>query len=162
MLHWKQCGSWSGGFWRSQLIWIYTVYKRVDICMVSYCFGKWKFLNHRKVSANLYYQTSKFFFWQVHYGHLLVLGQVENFTISTRLTKYHGVLHQIKGNIFIYFLWAFFQYSSIFKSWTIKCKFISVFYTFILEKMLDCPKPCFLLEFEPRYVICNNVAFSQV
>ena len=73
MLPWKQCGTWLGGFWRSQLIWIYTVYKRVDICMVSYCFGKWKLFKHRKVSANLYYRTSKFFFGQVHYGHLLVL-----------------------------------------------------------------------------------------
>ena len=48
-------------------------------------FGKWKLFNHRKVSANLYYRTSKFFFGQVHYGQLLVLGQVENYTISTPL-----------------------------------------------------------------------------
>ena len=51
MLHWKQCGSWSAGFVRSQLIWIYTVYKRVDICMVSYCFRKCKLFKHRKVIA---------------------------------------------------------------------------------------------------------------
>ena len=35
----------------------------------------------------MYYQTSKIFFGQVHYGHLLVPGQVENFTISTPLVK---------------------------------------------------------------------------
>ena len=33
----------------------------------------------------LYYQTGKIFVGQVHYGHILVPGQVENFTISTPL-----------------------------------------------------------------------------
>ena len=78
MLHLKQCGSWSTGFFRSQLIWIYIAYKRVDICMVLYCFWKCKLFN-------LYYWTSKIFFGQVHYDHLLVPGQVENFDISTPL-----------------------------------------------------------------------------
>ena len=62
MLHWKQCGSWSAGFFRSQLIWIYTVYKKVDICMVSYCFRKCKLFKHRKVyihyhNSNLIWRT---------------------------------------------------------------------------------------------------------
>ena len=34
---------------RSQLIWIYTVYKRVDICTVSYCFRKCKLFKHIKL-----------------------------------------------------------------------------------------------------------------
>ena len=42
-----------------------SVYKRVDICKSS---------KHRKELANLYYRTSKIFFGQVHYGHLLVPG----------------------------------------------------------------------------------------
>ena len=99
MLHWKQCGSWSAGFFRSQLIWIYTVYKRVDIWMVSYCFRKCKLFKNRKVLDNLYYRTSKIFFGQVHYGHLLVpgqveKGQVENFTISTPLYIFERILSQ--------------------------------------------------------------------
>ena len=35
--------------------------------MVSYFFRKWKLFKHRKVYANLYYQTNKIFFRQVHY-----------------------------------------------------------------------------------------------
>ena len=73
----------SACFFRSQLIWIYTVYKRADICMVSYCFLKCKLFKHRKVFKLIW--TSKTFFGQVHYGHLLVPWQVENFTISTPL-----------------------------------------------------------------------------
>ena len=48
MLHCKQCGSWSAGFFRSQLIWIYTVFKRVNCLskerykLIS-CFGGVKF-----------------------------------------------------------------------------------------------------------------------
>ena len=36
---------------------------------------------------NLFFRTSRIFFGQVHYGQLLALGQVENFTISTPLHK---------------------------------------------------------------------------
>ena len=36
MLHSKQCGSWSAGSFRSQLIWIYTVYKIVDIFFILF------------------------------------------------------------------------------------------------------------------------------
>ena len=64
-------------------IWIYTVYKRVDIC------NAWFHTVFESVNclstANLYHRTSEIFFGQVHYGHLLVPGQVENFTISTPL-----------------------------------------------------------------------------
>ena len=49
--------------------------------MVSYCFESVNVV----VLANLYCRTSKIFVGQVHYGHLLVPGQVENFTISTPL-----------------------------------------------------------------------------
>ena len=42
-------------------------------------------LSTERYLANLYYRTSKLFFGQVHYCHLLVPGQVENFTISTPL-----------------------------------------------------------------------------
>ena len=42
-------------------------------------------LSTERYKLNLYCRTSKIFFGQVHYGHLLVPGQVENFTISTPL-----------------------------------------------------------------------------
>ena len=38
-------------------------------------------------SFGLFFRTSKSFYGQVHYGHLLVPGQVGNFTISTPLSK---------------------------------------------------------------------------
>ena len=44
-----------------------------------------KFFKHSKVKANLFFRTSKIFYGQIHYGYLLVPGQVENFTISTPL-----------------------------------------------------------------------------
>ena len=83
MLHWKQCGSWSAGFWRSQLNWIHTVYKRSDICTVLYCFQKCKLFKHR---GNLYYRTRKIFFGQVHYGHLLVPGQFSPGRVAQSVT----------------------------------------------------------------------------
>ena len=54
--------------------WFHTVIESVN-CLST---ERYKLLN-------LYYMTSKIFFGQVHYGHLLVPGQVENFTISTPL-----------------------------------------------------------------------------
>ena len=36
MLCGKQYGSWSAGFWRSQLIWIYTVFNRVYIWFILF------------------------------------------------------------------------------------------------------------------------------
>ena len=38
--------------------------------------------------SNLFFGTSKIFFGQVHYGHLLVPGQAVNFAISTPLVKW--------------------------------------------------------------------------
>ena len=35
--------------------------------------------------ASLFFRTSKIFFGEEHYGHLLVPGQVEHFTFSTSL-----------------------------------------------------------------------------
>ena len=56
--------------------------------LVSYCFQKCILFKHRKVYGILLICTIgqvKTIFGQVHYGHLLVPGQVENFTISTPL-----------------------------------------------------------------------------
>ena len=41
-----------------------------------------KLNKHRKVLANLFFQTNTIFFGQVHYGNLLVLGQIENKTLT--------------------------------------------------------------------------------
>ena len=55
-----------------------------SLYLVAYCFQKSKLYKHRNVLANLFFPTCKIFLGQVQYGHdLLVLGQVENFTIST-------------------------------------------------------------------------------
>ena len=59
-----------------------------SLYLVSYCFRKSNLFKHRKVNVNLYYRTSKLFFGQVHYGHFLVPGQVENVTISTPMNRY--------------------------------------------------------------------------
>ena len=45
-----------------------------------------------KDKANLPFWTSKFFIGQVHYGHLLVPGQVIFFTISTPLLLFSAPL----------------------------------------------------------------------
>ena len=52
-------------------IWFHTV------------FEKNKLFKHCKVLANLFFRTSNIFYGQVHFGLLLVSGQVENFTVST-------------------------------------------------------------------------------
>ena len=66
--------------------------------MVPYLFCKCKLSKHRKEQANLHHRTSKTLSGQAHYGHLLVPGQVENFTISTplhpRLERLYGILHK--------------------------------------------------------------------
>ena len=48
-------------------------------------------LSTERYLADLFFQTSKVSFGQVHYGHLLVPGQVENFTISTPLVLSKGI-----------------------------------------------------------------------
>ena len=58
-------------------IWFHTV------------FEKNKLFKHCKVLANLFFRTSNIFYGQVHFGVLLVPGQVENFTISTPLMAMH-------------------------------------------------------------------------
>ena len=54
MLYGKQYGSWSAGFFRSQLM-IYTVYKRVYIWFNTVLDDK--LFKHRKIYANLFYRT---------------------------------------------------------------------------------------------------------
>ena len=68
--------SWSGSILFARVdIWFYTVFERVNC------------LSTERYKANLFFRSSKHFYGQVHCGHLLVLGQVEKFTISTPLNK---------------------------------------------------------------------------
>ena len=41
ILHWKQWESWSAGFFRSQLIWIYTVFKRSQLIRIHTVYKSW-------------------------------------------------------------------------------------------------------------------------
>ena len=68
--------------------------------MVSFCFSKCKLFQHREAQANLYNRTSKIYFGQVHYGHLLVPGHVENFAISTPLVNFSPYLACSDRNAF--------------------------------------------------------------
>ena len=77
MLYGKQCGSWSAGFFRSQLIKVYTVFNTVYIWYIVQQSKNWT-----KLSV---FGTSKIFFGQVQYDHLLVRGLVSNLDISTPL-----------------------------------------------------------------------------
>ena len=66
--------------------WLFTVYKRVDIWFHTV----FKRVNCLSTERHMYRLICSFgqeiiFFGQVHYSHLLVPGQVENFTISTPL-----------------------------------------------------------------------------
>ena len=54
--------------------WFHTVFKSIN-CLST---------ERYKLICTI--RQVKFFFGQVHYGHLLVPGQVENFTISTLLS----------------------------------------------------------------------------
>ena len=57
-------------------------------CLLTFFIESVNSLSTERYLANLYYRTSKLFFGQVHYGNLLVPGQVENFTISTPLNMW--------------------------------------------------------------------------
>ena len=78
MLHWKQCGSWSAGFFRSQLIWIYTVYKRADIWFHT-VFESVNCLSTERYKLICTIGQVKFSLDKYIYGHLLVPGQVNFF-----------------------------------------------------------------------------------
>ena len=56
--------------------WFHSVFESVNCLSME---------RYKLICSILYYQASKIYFGQVHYGHLLVPGQVENFTISTPL-----------------------------------------------------------------------------
>ena len=61
--------------------WFHTVFESVNYLSTE----------RYKLICTTMYQTRKIFVGQVHYGHLLVPGQVENFTISTPL---YGLAHK--------------------------------------------------------------------
>ena len=54
-------------------IWFHTVFERINC------------LSTVRYKLIFFFRTSKIFYGQLHFGYLLVLGQVENFTISTPL-----------------------------------------------------------------------------
>ena len=64
-------------------IWFHTVFERI-ICLSTV-----------RYKLFCFFQTSKIFYGQVHFGFLLAPGQVENFTISTPLTKLFLCTHNI-------------------------------------------------------------------
>ena len=66
------------------IFWLITMSSPVAL-KTMWILISWLLQKPADLDLHLYYQTSKIFFGQVHYGHLLVPGQVENFTISTPL-----------------------------------------------------------------------------
>ena len=115
MLHWKHSGSWSAGF-RSQLIWIYTVYK--SWYLISDCFRKSKLFKHRKVLANLFFQTSiiwpftcpwtsrKFYYFQTLVNNESRCKVINLLCItSINLLKFCWLLYYLHWNLFSLIKW---------------------------------------------------------